>query len=332
MPADLAVVLDTILLRENRDYCRGTRIHHSTQSLLDNITEFYDMESVSFLHPSSFLDGDEVYSLKGDEFKIDEKASFEADKLLIFSINSDKSFFNKQYWENVFSSFKKREDSFGRIINPLDSIYRTTNKRLLYDNVVAKRELPKKYDVENSYELANLLKEKEELILKSDVGSIGVNVTKLTSEDESKINLFNPREYFIQELVNNVAEKRFMVFGDDLVAARIIHDRDVPWNSTYSPVSNASLKTSYVPSKAEREKVLKVHKSTGLDYSGIDYLVDKNGKDVLLEINAICPVLNSVRYPEKGNIYELGEQFVSFIKGLENEKESISDSYIFENK
>lgn len=298
----LGVVLDSGTIS-------GERINKDQLSLVESLCS-KKLSEICFFSPGDIENG-YIANSNGDFSRVQIDG---IDKVVIFSVDALSPDHSE---EKVREDFKKYEDYLSqgfvsRFSNPLRSREKV-DKRGLYENPVASRHLPSKIDFDSWGELyEDVISNGSNYVIKPKNGAEGLGVCLV---DPSTIETMKPigelEKYIIQEFVENKAETRLMIFGDEVVGSRLIRNRTYPWDKLQR---EGLSKISHSPTQEEESIALELHTQLGLDYSGIDFIDDGKGNRRLLEVNVICPGLIADYYPDRSiPLYDLNREFVDHI-------------------
>lgn len=200
--------------------------------------------------------------------------------------------------------------------------------------------IPKTFFFEQKEQLKSLNLGSKKYIIKPRHGYMSIGTNLLDNNSSVPSDLYN---YIIQEKIDYEKELRFYFFEDKFLLARLKKPNIAPWNNSQSKGDEKKisfikkekelpktiklesesdysfgkeamsqwLKDSsiYKPSKKEINLSRDVAKEAKLTYGAIDWIVDKEGKMYLLEINGIKTYLGSKNYH-----YDLSEEILCQIK------------------
>ncbi|HKL42967.1 MAG TPA: RimK family alpha-L-glutamate ligase [Clostridia bacterium] len=149
------------------------------------------------------------------------------------------------------------------------------------------------------------------IILKEAYGSFGMQVYKINSKSElkEKIDSLLNKQFIMQEAITSSFGKdvRVNIIGNEIIGAmQRKSDEDFRANITLGGQA-----TPWDLSSEEREIALKAHKALGLDFSGVDLLLDSNNKPLLCEVNSNVNFLSF----EKATGLDYGIKLLKYIKG-----------------
>ena len=142
------------------------------------------------------------------------------------------------------------------------------------------------YDLNNEY-LENIEKEIcYPMIIKEAKGSFGMQVHKVDNREELKKEIMNlgNRKFLFQEFIEYSSGKdiRVNIVGNRIIGAMLrTNPNDFRANVTLGAKSEQVELTN-----EQEELALLVHKTLGLDFSGVDLLFSKNGKPIFCEVNS----------------------------------------------
>lgn len=311
---DIVVVMDPNFIRQAETTSFDSLSHQfpSQVSLVRGLRETYDTGDFAFLKPARHRSELKFYEL-GDERIVHTDEDIDAKKLIVFSVDSDNPDFNLEDLSHQYATYNS-QSRFPTIFNP-SSARMSLDKALLGDLAV-NLPTPHMYAVKTWDDMKRVLLEGErEVVMKHRVGAEGNQVYKLNPDNlEATRNRVGEslEEYVVQQLLDIQAESRIMIFGDEVVGSRIIHNRVHPWERG-SQKGLSTRRYSFNPPSDLLREALDVHNKTGLVYGAVDFAHCPDGV-YLLEVNGVCPGL--VTYDEReGEIYDLGKRFSQFLYG-----------------
>ncbi len=149
--------------------------------------------------------------------------------------------------------------------------------------------VPRTLITENPYTVMRFINEYKKAVVKPVIGSLGLGSTFVNDPDigyqVSKTLLSFKQPIYIQEFIEKPGfDYRIFVVGDQVVAAmkRVITSG---WKTNIAQgAKGVPLKENDDPEAYEL--ALKAVKTLDLDYSGVDIIVDQDGKHYIIEANA----------------------------------------------
>jgi len=282
--------------------------------LIQYLLNHFSPAEMNFITPERVIKNKESFQLVDGKFR-EADGDFDTNLWLIWGTNSKAPHFGLRYVQEQYTAYSKVSGNTKRFSNPLHT-KASLDKKMLYkfDNEGL---LPERYNIRDWQELKAIVGDTGKIVLKHRVGAEGDNIYLVDRENVDKLRetVTLPLSDFIaQEYIDTQAEKRLMIFGNQVVGARIMYERNHPWDDT-STNKPGLIKSVYKPTNKEVNQALRLHHEIGLDYSAIDFLTAKD-RQVLLEVNGICPGLESPTFPFTGSIYYVADRFAEFVKGL----------------
>jgi hypothetical protein len=316
------IVFDSITMDKYSSEAENIKVFNSdsqsTRSILAGLENNFDMEEIAFINPISLFTDSPLFHFNGERF-YPISGEVNTENLVILSVNAVLENYSigdlhKQYTHYTNLGKKNKIDRF---INPLESKFKISKNNLY--NIIDNSLLPNRFEFNSWEDISRLLVKEEQLVMKHELGGNGDQVYLINLETLPKIksDLEGKKlsEYVLQEYVEIISDKRLIIFGDKLVASRVITDRVTPWESRgYGPTRERKyILESYDPSQTEIKDALKFHKQCGLDYSAVDFIECDDGRNLLMEINASHPgmVMKSKFSPV--SLYDLGETFAKYL-------------------
>lgn len=148
------------------------------------------------------------------------------------------------------------------------------------------------------------------IILKESYGSFGMQVYKIENINElkEKVKDLMNKQFIMQEAITSSFGRdiRVNIIGNKIIGA-------MERKSTEDFRANITLGGKATPwqlSEEERDIALKAHNALGLDFSGVDLLLDVNNKPILCEVNSNVNFLSF----EKATGLNYGIKLLEYIK------------------
>ncbi len=286
------------------DDFEGLALYRGAEHLLNGLLHRFDASDIGFTTPGRVLRRDGVLSSQLRQ----HKGTWSADALLIFGVNTASPRFSMRFlWElhAALAALPVRT-----YLNPLGS------KRML-DKACLRRLRPDWFPEQmrpgSWAEIESHLNGRP-LVLKHRAGAEGSQVHLITAgslaDVRRRIGARLP-DYILQRYIDSVAEKRLMIFGNEVVGTRIKHRPNHPWDDPRE-VKPGYRKQPYTPTPEELECALELKDACGARYCAVDFL-DDGRRTYALEINGICPGLIAPAYPDTTLIYDLRLRFADFV-------------------
>ena len=225
------------------------------------------------------------------------------------------------FWDKDIYLAKHLELMGYQVFNSSDSIKYCDNKALMHLKLGNKSiRIPKTIVSPFVYQDQNLTETYYKkcfeylgspIILKESYGSFGMQVYKIESFNElkKKINALQNKQFIMQEAITSSFGRdiRVNIIGNRIIGA-------MERNSTEDFRANITLGGKATPwhlNHEEREVALKAHMALGLDFSGVDLLLDANNRPLLCEVNSNVNFLSF----EKATGLDYGKKLLEYIKG-----------------
>ncbi len=282
----------------------GSVLYRGARQLLSALRHHFADSELGFTTPNRVLNGGGLLSSELQQ----SRGSWSADALLVFGVNSSGPDFGLRFLEDLYAALQVLH--VGLYLNPLQSI------RML-DKAGLKRLQPHWFPEQTepgSWEEIAAMSSDRPLILKHRAGADGSRVYFVSADSLGDVRSRvgeNLEDYLMQQYVESVAEKRLMIFGDEIVGGRIIHQRNHPWESQ-KHAKPGCRKLPYRAKGGELELAIALKNACGARYCAVDFL-DDGRKTYALEINVVCPGLVAPGYPDPAPIYDLRHSFGQFL-------------------
>jgi glutathione synthase/RimK-type ligase-like ATP-grasp enzyme len=135
-----------------------------------------------------------------------------------------------------------------------------------------------------------------EYVLKHRFGQEGRQFFRINEQNITNINHLRIKDFIVQELLDVSNEKRLIFFDDELLGARIIVDRHMPWEEE-GKVGRKHITESYNPREEEVEDTKRILKNFDAIVGCIDW-IRVNGKGRLyMEYNGVGTGWGKGPYP-----------------------------------
>ncbi len=161
------------------------------------------------------------------------------------------------------------------LVNNAYSLY-SQDKKFLYDRQNKFIVAPSKtYHFTDKKDLANLMGQKKDYIIKPRFGSEGKGVEKLNKDSLSKI--INISDYIIQEETKNIlGEMRFIyTLNGTFLGSRFILDRTKPWEKNLKEISDKKIHINIpiLPSKELIDKAREIYHISFCEVASVDFFI-----------------------------------------------------------
>lgn len=149
------------------------------------------------------------------------------------------------------------------------------------------------------------------IILKEAYGSFGMQVYKIESREalKNKINSLENKQFIMQEAISSSFGRdiRVNIIGDKIIGAMKRQSQgDFRANITLGGKASP-----WKLSDKQSNVALKAHQALGLDFSGVDLLLDEDNNPLLCEVNSNVNFLSF----EKATGINYGKKILEYIKG-----------------
>jgi RimK family alpha-L-glutamate ligase len=225
------------------------------------------------------------------------------------------------FWDKDTYLAKHLEIMGYKVFNSSDAIKICDNKALMHLRLSNRNiRIPKTIVSPFVYQDQNLTEEYYKkcfdylgspIILKEAYGSFGMQVYKINSKNElkEKIDSLLNKQFIMQEAITSSFGRdiRVNIIGNEIIGA-------MERKSTEDFRANITLGGEATPwqlNNQERDIALKAHKALGLDFSGVDLLLDVNNKPILCEVNSNVNFLSF----EKATGLDYGIKLLKYIEG-----------------
>jgi len=149
------------------------------------------------------------------------------------------------------------------------------------------------------------------IILKEAYGSFGMQVYKIDSIHalKEKINGLLNKQFIMQEAITSSFGRDIRV---NIIGNQVIGAMERKSNEDFrANITLGGKATPWQLSREEADVALKAHKALGLDFSGVDLLLDVNEEPLLCEVNSNVNFLSF----EKATGINYGIKILEYIKG-----------------
>ncbi len=286
------------------DDFEGPELYRGAEHLLSGLLGRFDAAEIGLTTPDQILRGGGILSVRLRP----HQGAWSADAVLVFGVNSADPRFSMRYLRDLYAALEGLP--VRTYLNPLGS------KRML-DKARLKRLRPRWFPDQTRpsswAEIERSLSGRPR-VLKHRAGAEGVQVHLVTPDSLADVRRrFGARltDYILQDYIESNAEKRLMIFGDEVVGTRIKHHANHPWDHPHE-VKPGCRKLPYTPTPEELEFALDLTDTCGVRYCAVDFL-DDGQRTYALEINGICPGLLAPGYPDSTLIYDLRHRFAEFL-------------------
>ncbi len=123
-------------------------------------------------------------------------------------------------------------------------------------------------------------------IVKHRFGEAGSQVSKINSSNIDSVQNYNIEDYIVQEEIDLVSESRMIFVNKDFLGARIIHDRNRPWDKN-KDIKRKHQVLPYKPSIQETKDSKRIMEITDTDLGCVDWAFTKNKERYFLELNGV---------------------------------------------
>ena len=278
----------------------------SSASLILGLQNHFSSQDLAFITYETLLSHGFAYEIERDHLT-PKQLDLSTDLLLIFSVNNNHPYFGVPFVRRQLEAYRSLSDRVSEFVNPVDTKF-LLDKQALYATEEAARYLPRQHSSSNWDQLASQLHNGTTRVLKPRMGadSNGIHLLRRTNLANARSSIGEDlTDYIAQEQLDIKAEIRYLICGDDFLAAKIAYDRNLPWDDQHR-LKESYLKERYEPSREEIERALRIHHALNLFYSAVDFARTPQG-DYLLEVNGICPGLVDAAPPSP--LYNLGNAF-----------------------
>jgi RimK family alpha-L-glutamate ligase len=225
------------------------------------------------------------------------------------------------FWDKDTYLAKHLELMGYRVFNSSDAIKNCDNKALMHLELGNKKiKMPKTIVSPFVYQDQNVSEAYfkkcfdylgSPIILKESYGSFGMQVYKIESTQalEEKVNELLNKQFIMQEAITSSFGRdiRVNIIGNEIIGA-------MERKSTEDFRANITLggkASTWELSSEEKDIALKAHKALGLDFSGVDLLLDADNKPILCEVNSNVNFLSF----EKATGLDYGIKLLEYIEG-----------------
>ncbi len=208
-----------------------------------------------------------VYLFGDDFYPYKSKNKGVKCKLFLASAFGIKGFASRKEVEKItdYLEMHRIEGNIGHLIN--------SRKGILSEDKISILELqaqgiktPKSFHFSDFFKLKNFLDNNSgEYVIKHRFGQQGKQFFRINKKNINKFSELDVVNYLVQEKVNLLNEKRLIFFKDELLGARIIFNRRMPWEEENKTRRGCFIEEKYNPTLGEIEetkRILKLFDST----------------------------------------------------------------------
>lgn len=224
------------------------------------------------------------------------------------------------FWDKDTYLAKHLELMGYQVFNSSDAIKNCDNKALMHIELGSKNiKMPKTIVSPFVYQDQNLVEAYYKkcfhylgspIILKESYGSFGMQVYKIESINElkEKMNDLLNKQFIMQEAITSSFGRdiRVNIIGNEIIGAMERKSTD----DFRANITLGGKAASWQLNDEERAIALKAHKALGLDFSGVDLLLDHNNEPILCEVNSNVNFLSF----EKATGLNYGIELLEYIK------------------